>query len=38
MSSFLPDWAPAYYSQGYAYQQAGNNDMAKSSYENLFLL
>lgn len=33
MSSALPDWAPAYYSQGYAYQQAGNNDMAKASYE-----
>lgn len=33
MSSALPDWAPAYYSLGYAYQQAGSNDMAKASYE-----
>lgn len=33
MSSLLPDWAPAYYSQGYAYQQKGNNDTAKISYE-----
>lgn len=38
MSSALPDWAPAYYSQGYAYQQAGNNDMAKSSYEKFISL
>ncbi|TXF77805.1 tetratricopeptide repeat protein [Chryseobacterium sp.] len=33
MSQLLPDWAPAYYSLGYAYQQAGNNDMAKMSYQ-----
>ncbi|MCW3160268.1 tetratricopeptide repeat protein [Chryseobacterium oryctis] len=33
MINVLPDWAPAYYSQGYAYQQAGNNDAAKVSYE-----
>ncbi|WP_417428554.1 tetratricopeptide repeat protein [Halpernia sp.] len=33
MSSLLPDWAPAYYSQGYAYQQAGNNEMAANSYQ-----
>lgn len=33
MSNLLPDWAPAYYSQGYAYQQAGNNEMAKATYE-----
>ena len=33
MSSLLPDWAPAYYSQGYAYQQAGNNDAAKMAYD-----
>lgn len=33
MSTLLPDWAPAYYSQGYAYQQAGNNEMAKVAYE-----
>lgn len=33
MSSLLPDWAPAYYSQGYAYQQAGNNEAAKLAYE-----
>ncbi len=38
MSSALPDWAPAYYSQGYAYQQAGNNEMAKSSYEKFISL
>ena len=38
MSAALPDWAPAYYSQGYAYQQAGNNDMAKSSYEKFISL
>ncbi|QQV01988.1 MULTISPECIES: tetratricopeptide repeat protein [Chryseobacterium] len=33
MSNLLPDWAPAYYSQGYAYQQAGNNEAAKLAYE-----
>ncbi|REC47029.1 tetratricopeptide repeat protein [Chryseobacterium pennipullorum] len=33
MSVLLPDWAPAYYSQGYSYQQAGNNDAAKIAYE-----
>lgn len=33
MSGLLPDWAPAYYSQGYAYQQAGNNELAKIAYE-----
>ncbi|MBU4539417.1 MAG: hypothetical protein L6264_01425 [Weeksellaceae bacterium] len=33
MSGLLPDWAPAYYSQGYSYQQAGNNELAKMSYE-----
>ncbi len=33
MSALLPDWAPAYYSQGYSYQQAGNNDAAKLAYE-----
>lgn len=33
MSGLLPDWAPAYYSQGYAYQQAGKSDLAKSAYE-----
>ena len=33
MINLLPDWAPAYYSQGYAYQQAENNEMAKLSYE-----
>ena len=38
MSSALPDWAPAYYSQGYAYQQAGNNEMAKASYEKFITL
>ena len=38
MATALPDWAPAYYSQGYAYQQAGNNDMAKASYEKFISL
>ena len=33
MSGLLPDWAPAYYSQGYSYQQAGNNELAKIAYE-----
>ena len=36
--SALPEWAPAYYSQGYAYQQAKNNDMAKASYEKFISL
>ena len=38
MISVLPEWAPAYYSQGYAYQQAKNNDMAKASYEKFISL
>lgn len=33
MSGLLPDWAPAYYSQGYAQQQAGNNELAVIAYE-----
>lgn len=33
MSGLLPDWAPAYYSQGYAYQQAGNTELATIAYE-----
>ncbi len=33
MSGLLPDWAPAYYSQGYSYQQAGKNDLAQVAYE-----
>ena len=33
MINLLPDWAPAYYSQGYAYQRAENNEMAKAAYE-----
>lgn len=33
MANLLPDWAPSYYSIGYAYQQAQNNDMAKLAYE-----
>ena len=33
MSGLLPDWAPAYYSIGYAYQQAGQSELAKSAYE-----
>lgn len=38
MSSLLPDWAPAYYSQANVYQQMGNNEMAKSSYEKYISL
>lgn len=38
MISALPEWAPAYYSQAYAYQQAKNNDMAKASYEKFISL
>lgn len=34
MINLLPDWAPAYYSQGYSYQQAENTEMAKVAYEN----
>ena len=33
MSGLLPNWAPAYYSQGYSQQQAGNNELAKIAYE-----
>jgi tetratricopeptide (TPR) repeat protein len=33
MSGLLPDWAPAYYSQGYAQQQAGNKELAVIAYE-----
>ncbi|MGC4129226.1 MAG: tetratricopeptide repeat protein [Bergeyella sp.] len=33
MINLLPDWAPAYYSQGLAYQQAKNNELAKIAYE-----
>jgi len=33
MSTLLPDWAPAYYSEGYSYQQSGNNEAARLSYE-----
>lgn len=33
MSGLLPNWAPAYYSQGYAQQQAGNNELAVIAYE-----
>ncbi len=33
MSGLLPDWAPAYYSQGYSQQQAGNSELAKMAYE-----
>ncbi|WP_076443804.1 tetratricopeptide repeat protein [Chryseobacterium sp. RU37D] len=33
MNTLLPDWAPGYYSLGYSYQQAGNNDAAKIAYE-----
>lgn len=33
MNNVLPDWAPGYYSLGYAYQQAGNNELANLAYE-----
>jgi len=33
MNALLPDWAPGYYSLGYSYQQAGNNDAARMAYE-----
>jgi len=33
MITLLPNWEPAYYSQGYAYQQAGNKDLAASAYQ-----
>jgi len=33
MNALLPDWAPGYYSLGYSYQQAANNDAAKMAYE-----
>lgn len=33
MSGLLPDWAPAYYSQGIAYQQLKNYDLANIAFE-----
>lgn len=33
MIGLLPDWAPAYYSQGLAYQHAEQNELAVSAYE-----
>jgi len=33
VSALLPDWAPAYYSKGYAYQSAKDNESAKAAYE-----
>lgn len=33
MSNLIPDWAPAYYSQAYAYQQAEKNDLAANYYQ-----
>ena len=33
ITAILPDWAPAYYSIGYANQSAKNNDAAKTAYE-----
>ncbi|KUJ52947.1 tetratricopeptide repeat protein [Chryseobacterium sp. JAH] len=33
ISVLLPDWAPAYYSQGYAYQSAKDDANAKIAYE-----
>ena len=33
MSGLLPDWAPAYYSQGIAYQQLKNYDLSNIAFE-----
>ena len=33
ITAILPDWAPAYYSIGYANQSAKNNEAAKTAYE-----
>ncbi|GEM_PF-235333 len=33
ISTLLPDWAPSYYSQAYAYQSAQDNENAKLAYE-----
>ncbi|WP_312763219.1 tetratricopeptide repeat protein [Epilithonimonas sp.] len=33
ITAILPDWAPAYYSIGYANQSAKNNAGAKAAYE-----
>lgn len=33
IQKLLPDWAPANYSLGFAYQQAGNNEMASVAYQ-----
>jgi tetratricopeptide (TPR) repeat protein len=33
VTAILPDWAPAYYSIGYANQSAKNNEGAKAAYE-----
>ena len=33
MITLLPTWEPAYYSQGYAYQQAGSQELAASAYQ-----
>lgn len=33
IATLIPDWAPAYYSQGYVYQSMKDNDNAKLAYE-----
>lgn len=33
ITTLIPDWAPAYYSIGYANQSAKNNEGAKAAYE-----
>jgi len=33
VTTLIPDWAPAYYSIGYANQSAKNNEAAKTAYE-----
>ena len=33
MITLLPTWEPAYYSQGYAYQQAGSKELASAAYQ-----
>ncbi|WP_300673685.1 tetratricopeptide repeat protein [Soonwooa sp.] len=33
LTSLLPDWAPAYNSLAYAYQQGGNTELANTTYQ-----
>lgn len=38
MSGLLPDWAPSYYSQGIAYQQLQNDELANIAFEKYVTL